>query len=433
MRKIAKDITSQIYKKTKTAAKTARTIKTKKSKTSDSISRKDVQPALDYISNYWTSLTRHTKYNHNSTLIQLPNKYIVPSKESDGFVFEEQYYWDSFFTAIGIDDKELVIGMLENLIHLYKEFGLIPNANRYYFTSRSQPPILTTFIFYVYERYEMSDEWLEGFIAVAKSEYENVWMSTKHPHHRNVHKGLSRFYDINSLHDLAEAESGWDMTPRFQRQCLDYIPIDLNCLLYVYETDFERAAKLVDDKDEAKKWHDKSQERKKTINKTLWSTRQKFYFDFNYHEKKLSPVWSLASYYTLWAGVATETQAKELVEKLHRFQKTGGLTTTIGNFMLTKLFGSTKTQWAYPNGWAPLHYIVIKGLQRYGYEKEARDVALSWLKNNNDWFTSHKEFLEKYNVVEPKKKPVAGVYPSQSGFGWTNGVFSALAQEFLKD
>ncbi len=441
-----KNISSLIYittrsaaRKTKSASKRVIPKRAYKVHSAKDITRDDVQPALNYIQDYWSQLTRSTKrqkdsyINHTSTLIPLKNPYIVPSNESGGFVFEEQYYWDSFFTAIGMDDKKMIVGMLENLIQLYSEFGLIPNANRYYFTSRSQPPILTTFIFYVYERFEMSDKWLQKNIAVAKDEYQHVWMSTKHPHHRQVHKGLSRYYDINSLHDLAEAESGWDMTPRFQRQCLDYVPIDLNCLLHVYEQDFARAARLAGDDDEATRWDTCAATRREQINSTLWNQRQGFYFDYNYHEDKKSPVWSLAAYYALWSGVATDKQAEKLVETLPRFKKPGGLTTTIGNMMLTKLFGSTKTQWAYPNGWAPLHYITIKGLQRYGYEKEAKELARTWIANCNSWFVRHGEFLEKYNVVEPQKKPVAGVYPSQSGFGWTNGVFTALSREFLED
>lgn len=435
MHRKVKNVSSLIYTKTKSVAKAARAASklAPRQPADHSLGLADVAPAAEYIEKYWTKLTRHTDDNPNSTLIPLPNRYIVPSNESGGFIFEEQYYWDSFFTAIGIDDKELIVGMLENLVHLYKTFSLVPNANRYYFTSRSQPPILTTFIYYVFERYEMPKEWLKEHIAIAKDEYTHVWTNTKHPHLRNVHRGLSRYYDINSLHDLAEAESGWDMTPRFQRQCLDYLPIDLNCLLYVYETDFARTAELLGDENEAHEWKKLAEKRKRVINSVLWSERQKFYFDYNFHEKKFSPVWSLAAYYALWSGVATEEQAKELVDRLDRFKKPGGLTTTIGNMMLSKLFGSTKTQWAYPNGWAPLHYITIKGLQRYGYNDEARKVAVTWLKNCNDWFNTHGVFLEKYNVVEPKKKPIAGVYPSQSGFGWTNGVFIALSKEFLRD
>jgi alpha,alpha-trehalase len=91
------------------------------------------------------------------------------------------------------------------------------------------------------------------------------------------------------------------------------------------------------------------------------------------------------------------------------------------------------TQWAHPNGWAPLQFIVIKGLQRYGYNAEAERIARKWLKTNLDWFNQNNVFLEKYNVVQPDKPPMKGVYPSQTGFGWTNAVFERLCQELFPD
>ncbi len=394
------------------------------------IEQSDIQAALDHISEFWTELKR-TSVKNDATLIGLPNPYIVPGKDRNGFVFNEQYYWDSYFIAIGINDEELVTGMLDNLIHLYKEFGLIPNANRYYFTSRSQPPILTTFIFHVYDKYGKSKSWLRKYIQVAKQEYQTVWTSSAHPHMRKVHRGLSRYYDINSLHDMAEAESGWDMTPRFQRQCMDYLPVDLNCLLYKYEADFARAAHILGESSEERIWHDAAEQRQVIVTRIMWHSRHGFFFDYNYQEKKKSNVWSLAAYYALWTGLASQEQAKSLVDKLERFEKPGGLTTTIGNAMYYSLFGSAKTQWAYPNGWAPLQYIVCEGLSLYGYEEKAKHLAEKWVRNCTKWFVEHNEFQEKYNVVNTSLAPAEGVYPNQVGFGWTNGVYIYFVEKYL--
>lgn len=392
-----------------------------------------VNEALAYINDYWLTLTRQQQHT-KGTLIGLPHAYIVPSVGRNEFTFEEQYYWDSYFTALGLTKPEqqpLVEGMLENLLYLYTTYGLIPNASRMYMLSRSQPPLLTSFIFLVYERYGKSSAWLKKHIATAKQEYENVWMQSTHPYWHNVHKGLNRYYDINVLHDLAEAESGWDMTPRFSRKALDYLPVDLNCLLYTYETDFAKTARILGDKKEETKWLIASEKRRNEINKLMWGKLRHFYFDYNYQKQELGSVWSLAGYFAMWAGVASEEQAKKMVENLRRFEQKGGLATTATLFRYQHLFGSTKTQWAFPNGWAPLHYIVIEGLERYGYSKEAGHIARKWLGCNLAWFSKYGEFLEKYNVVAPSKKPVSGVYPSQTGFGWTNGVFVYLAQKYL--
>lgn len=390
--------------------------------------------AVSYIDTYWCNLERLHTEDHG-TMIGLPYPYIVPSAEPESiFQFEEQYYWDSYFMALGLTDikyQSLVEGMLENLIYLYKRFHLIPNASRMYFTSRSQPPLLTSFIFHIYDTYNKSETWLGEHVRVALEEYENVWMNSNHPQWHKVHKGLSRYYDVNVLHDLAEAESGWDMTPRFERKCLDFLPVDLNALLYKYETDFARAEEIFGNTKQSKEWLKQAAGRKASMDKLMWAKIRGFYFDYNYERQVLGDIWSLAGYYTMWAGMASDEQAKRLVDNLVKFEKSGGLSTTSRPLIDTSvLFGSLKAQWAYPNGWAPLQYIVVEGLQRYGYHEDARRIATKWAKCNLDWFDRHGEFAEKYNVVNTKKKPVEGLYPSQTGFGWTNAVLLRFIKDF---
>ena len=338
--------------------------------------------------------------------------------------------------AIGLLDdghKDLVLGMLENLLAMQKRLGIIPNASRAYLTGRSQPPFLTSFIFELYDRYKLDKKWLKSAIDIAKDEYQTVWMGTIKPHARLVHQGLSRYYDINYLHDLAEAESGWDMTPRFGRKALNYLPVDLNSLLYKYEIDFARAERIFDDKREAAKWESAALHRKEVMDALMWSSIRGLYFDYNYAKERKSTVASLAGFYPLWAGIVDDKQARQMVRALRRFEHRGGLSTTDSQQLNQMVPGRMPTQWAYPNGWAPLQYIVIKALQRYDYHADAERIARKWLKNNLDWFNKHGVFLEKYNVVQPDKPPMKGVYPSQTGFGWTNSVFERLCQEFIDE
>jgi alpha,alpha-trehalase len=388
------------------------------------------QKALIYIDSLLTQLERKNTTD-NGTHVGLPYPYIVPAQDSGtGFHFDEQYYWDSYFVALGLTEKKhqsLVEGMLENLLYLYRRFGIIPNASRMYMTSRSQPPILTSYIFHIYDTYSKDTAWLQEKMDVALSEYSSVWMSNAHPTWHNVYKGLSRYYDVNVLHDLAEAESGWDMTPRFSRKCLDFLPVDLNALLFKYETDFARLASIVRDEEKEKYWQEAAKTRKLNMDSVMWAKLRGFYFDYNYQRGAIGDVWSLASYYPMWAGMVSDSQAKRLVDNLAKFESAGGLTTTSRPFVDTGLlFGSLKTQWAYPNGWAPLHYFVIEGLRRYGYHEEAGRITRKWLYTNLEWFEKHGVFQEKYNVVNTKKLPLAGVYPTQAGFGWTNGVLVYL-------
>lgn len=407
----------------------------------------DVRNARAYVEAYWTKLERfHPK--DDESLIGLPKPFIVPSyAEGHEFDYNELYYWDSYFQVQGMigqagqdiengfktpeQRKELVLGVLEDLVHIFRRFKIIPNASRLYLTSRSQPPFLTTFIFNCYDTYGMSDKWLKEYIDVAKQEYEIVWMGTRKPNARQIYRGLSRYYDFNYLHDIAEAESGWDMTPRFNRKALNYLPVDLNALLYKYETDFARAAKIFGRDDEAKDWTKKAAARKKTMNELMWDRLRGLYYDYNYVKERRGTISSLAPYFAMWAGLADGQQAAAMVRALRRFENKGGLSTTDDIPLNQRVMGGMPTQWAWPNGWAPLHLIVLEGLERYGYHKDAERIAMKWLKNNLNWFNEHGVFLEKYNVVNPDKPPAAGVYPSQTGFGWTNAVFERLCQQYI--
>jgi alpha,alpha-trehalase len=398
------------------------------------LSGEDVGDARQYIADYWSKLERfHPK--DDESLVGIPKPYLVPSfAEKTGFDYNELYYWDSFFMVQGMidaDHQQLVTGILEDLMALFARFKVVPNASRTYLTGRSQPPFMTTFIFDVYQAYDPGKEWLKEAMAIAKQEYKTVWMGVKKPNERMVHQGLSRYYDINYLHDLAEAESGWDMTPRFNRRALDFLPVDLNALLYKYEADFARAARIFDDRREAATWDNAAAARKKAMDELMWDKVRGMYFDYNYVKGKRGNVSSLASFFPMWAGMVTDKQAASLVKSLRRFENKGGLATTdslpVGQFV----FGTIPTQWAYPNGWAPLHFITVKALERYGYHTDARRVAMKWLKTNLWWFKEHGVFLEKYNVVSPEKPPIKGVYPSQEGFGWTNAIFERFCQDYV--
>jgi trehalose synthase len=398
------------------------------------VSAGDVKAAREYVASYWQRVERFHPQD-DDTLLGLPKPYIIPSfDEAANFDYDELYYWDSYFIVQGLLDtahQELVCGILEDLMSLFKRFKVIPNASRVYLTGRSQPPLLTSLIFDVYEAFKLDKDWLKGAMSIAKQEYAIVWMGTKKPDDRRVYQGLSRYYDVNMLNDLAEAESGWDMTPRFDRHALHYLPVDLNALLYKYETDFARGARILGNESEAVEWDKAAGARKDVMNELMWDRIRGLYYDFNFVKEHRGNTSSLAAYYPMWAGMVDANQAAAMVRALRRFEHAGGLSTTDALPMRQYVAGTIPTQWAYPNGWAPLQFIVIKGLERYGYHDDARRIAMKWLRCNLRWFKAHGVFLEKYNVVNPEKPPVKGVYPTQTGFGWTNAVFERLCRDYI--
>lgn len=396
-----------------------------------------IAEAFAHIETKWPELTIDQTQD-DGTLIGLPNPYVIPSnggnEENSHFAFRELYYWDSYFIIQGLlvsGHDDLAGGILENLLYLFRRFHIIPNSSRFYQTGRSQPPMLTGAIFDIYDKQEKSTAWLNERLDIAEREYKTVWTNDTHPNWRNVFEGLSRYYDINLIDDIAETESGWDMTTRFNDRCLSYIPIDLNCLLYKYEIDFARGATILGDEEKAALWQEHARQRTEKLNQYLWNEEKGFFFDYDYNTSKQSNIWSLAAYYSMWTGMASEEQAARLVANLDKFLHEGGLTATASPTLAQNLAADLPHQWAYPNGWAPLHWIVISGLRSYGYDKEAEAITRIWLRTNLDYFESYGVFREAYNVVNTLSLPQEGLYPAQIGFAWTNAVFIDLSRQFL--
>src|SRR5690606_24130187 len=99
-------------------------------------------PLRAHIEALWPLLTRRSpEPAPHDSLLQLPHPYVVP-----GGRFREVYYWDSYFTMLGLAESgqhALVRQMLDNFAHLVDTWGHIPNGNRSYYLSRSQPPFFS--------------------------------------------------------------------------------------------------------------------------------------------------------------------------------------------------------------------------------------------------------------------------------------------------
>ncbi|MCK8410979.1 trehalase family glycosidase, partial [Erwinia amylovora] len=92
-----------------------------------------------HINALWPILTRSSQAkNQWDSLLPLTNPYVVP-----GGRFREVYYWDSYFTMLGLAESghwDRVQDMVDNFAYQLDQYGHIPNGNRNYYLSRSQPP-----------------------------------------------------------------------------------------------------------------------------------------------------------------------------------------------------------------------------------------------------------------------------------------------------
>lgn len=378
------------------------------------------QKCLNHIRDSWVQITFENKKD-SGTIIGLPNKYISPCSE---WFAGEMFYWDSYFIILGLVDSGkvgLAKGIVDNFVYLYERFGIIPSRNRFFNLGISQPPFLTSMALEVYEKTN-DRSWLLRVAKIAEKELTEYWVDKHHA----TDSGLSRYCDHYILDQTAEQESGWDMTSRFGERCLNYLPVDLNSFLYKYEADLEKIYTILGDKKTATKWQKRVDKRKKLIYKYCWSKRRGFFFDYNMNTGWRSLNHTLAGFVPLWAGLVDEKDAKTIRKSLKKFEYRGGLATTEKPLALKKTF-----QWDYPNGWAPLQWLVVRGLLNYGFDEDAHRIGQKWLDLNTSIFEKTNHFWERYDVV---KGTVAKNerYPLQVGFGWTDGVFVRLVNVLSK-
>jgi alpha,alpha-trehalase len=427
----------------------------------------DTTQTMDqHIRALWPVLTRAPdSADARSSLIPLPNAYVVP-----GGRFREVYYWDSYFTMLGLVESgrtDLVRNMLDNFAHLVETVGHIPNGNRTYYLGRSQPPYFAAMVG-LYARATDTTQalrylgaleaehvfWMDGADRLKPGQayrrvvmmpdgivFNRYWDDLPGPRPeaykpdfdvaRTLPESLrARFY----RNARATAESGWDFSSRWMRdsadlrtlETTDLIPVDLNSLMYNAEhtiAALRAFRKAPGDAEVAARFARLAENRRRALLAISFDPATEFFYDVRWKTwDRVTNRPTLAAAAPLFFGLATPEQGRRVAANLERhFLKPGGFaTTTI----------PTGQQWDAPNGWPPLEWMTIEGVRRYGRADLADTARARWLALNRRTYRATGRMTEKYDVVDLSRRAGGGEYATQDGFGWTNGVALALlAQE----
>jgi alpha,alpha-trehalase len=229
--------------------------------------------------------------------------------------------------------------------------------------------------------------------------------------------------------DRSMRESGFDVSFRFGpfgAATHHYAPVCLNSLLYKTEKDLEQISLWLGHAEDAKRWNQRAETRKKLITHYLWNDEQGLFFDFNFHTKRMSNYRYASTFYPLWSGLATAEQAKAVAGNLEAFERPGGLP------MSTEESGA---QWDLPYGWGNIEMVAIDGLRRYGYNADADRVSYEFLSTVAENFRRDGIIKEKYNVVTRSSEAHVelGYEMNVVGFGWTNAAFLELLHGLPKE
>lgn len=392
-----------------------------------------------FIENGWSKCLKHNTED-DGTLIGLPYPYTVPTV---GY-FDEIYYWDTYFTNVGLlasGHGDYAKGNVDNMLYLVEKYGFMPNGNRTYYLNRSQPPFLSEMVKDVYEA-GAGDEWLKKAYKALKKEYA-FWMNERiSPIGLNVYGGkLSNFdgaddfisrtgYDPGdereklARHQIAVCESGWDVNPRWGLEAYNNAPVDLNSLMFLMEVNMQEFALRLGLSDEAEEWRKAHDTRKKRMIKYMRSN-DGIMLDYNFETGKLSTIFSAASFYPMFVGILDKSDAEALVNKLDSLEEPFGISTCEKN----DFPGSY--QWDYPNGWACMQYITVMSLERYGYSDAAKRIAKKYIAMVDKVFDETGNLWEKYNVLDGSIN-VTNEYGLPPMLGWTAGVYLAFKSLFDK-
>ena len=416
----------------------------------------------EHLPNHWNYLTRNADTMSNpGSLLPLPHSYVVP-----GGRFREIYYWDSYFTMLGLfgsDRSDLAVNMIDNFAHLINTYGFIPNGNRTYYLSRSQPPFFTLMVMLLAENkgieaalpYLNSMEleynfWMDGLdslnevgdtykklVMVGPDQVLNrYWDNSDQPRTESYREDVELAEELPEVdrpmlyRNLRSAcESGWDFSSRWLKDPNDLstivtteiIPVDLNSLLYFMESSLAQLYAQKGESGKEESYNNKAAARKIALLKFCWSDAHGYFMDYHFPSQKPTSVFSTAGVYPLYFQLATPAQASKSAKTIEsKLLSPGGIVST------TNLTGQ---QWDYPNGWAPQQWMAIEGLGHYNEDELATEISVRWLKVNQEVFQSTGKMMEKYNVVDLNVEDGGGEYPTQDGFGWTNGVAISLLKE----
>ncbi|WP_313418682.1 alpha,alpha-trehalase TreA [Stenotrophomonas sp.] len=411
-----------------------------------------------HIEGLWPVLQRHTTtVDPHGSLLPLPHPYVVP-----GGRFREVYYWDSYFTLLGLASSQRwqqVRDMVDNFAWQLDQYGHIPNGNRSYYLSRSQPPFFSLMVELLarhegddaYRRYlpQLRIEhafWMHGAEGLAPGQarervvrladgqlLNRYWDARAVPRTESWTDDLataaqaSRRPPSQVYRDLrAGAESGWDFSSRWlddpaqlsSIRTTAIVPVDLNSLLFQLEQTLARASTTSGARDDARHYQQLAASRRAAINTQLWDARQGYYVDRDLDSGQQRPALTAAALFPLWLKVADAAQARRTADAVEAgLLRSGGLLTTQHD---------TGQQWDAPNGWAPLQWVAVEGLKQYGQQALARTLGVRFLRTVQSVYDRDGKLVEKYVVDGSASGGGGGEYPLQDGFGWSNGVTLAL-------
>ena len=274
----------------------------------------------------------------------------------------------------------------------------------------TKPPLSAWAVWSIYEKTKDRSFIAELYPQIVK--YHEWWYKYR-DHNGN---GMCEYGSTDGTEIAARWESGMDNAVRFDHikmvrnnedaWSMDQESVDLNSYLFAEKHYLKNMAELLGMDEDVKKYKSEAIQLKKQIQTLMYDPDDGYFYDIRLEDGSFVKVKGPEGWIPLWAGVALQTQADAVIEKI--------LNPRIFN---TKIpfptldashpeFNPEKGYWRGPV-WMDQAYFALMGMKKYGYENEVLKLT-------------SKLFNEiQYPALYENYHPITGEGLNSPHFSWT--------------
>ncbi len=373
------------------------------------------------------------------TLLTLQNNWRIPAGELRHAGLFPSYHmiwfhgfwaWDSWKHAAALAqyDPTLAKEQVRAMYDFQNEQGFLPDCvfrdttiERHNYRN-TKPPLSAWAVWSIYQR-DPDQAFLKELYPRIK--LQHAWWYQNRDHDRD---SLCEYGSTDGALIAAKWESGMDNAVRFDNSrilknregaySLDQESVDLNAYLYAEKGYLKNMARALKIEADARDWDAQAEALKKAIQTQFYDPKTGWFYDTSLDGAAFIPVMGCEGWIPLWAGAASTGQAEAVKAKMmdpaHFNTRVPLQTLDVSH----PEFRPERGYWRGPN-WLDQAWFGIKGLQRYGFEREAAELSRKLVHNSEGVLQAGPTIRENYN-------PLTGAGMEAENFSWSAAHFLML-------
>ncbi|MFJ3775955.1 amylo-alpha-1,6-glucosidase [Streptomyces sp. NPDC090075] len=353
--------------------------------------------------------------------------------------------WDTFFTGLAASavDRDYARGIFGQILPYADAAGMIPNRisdERGRTDDRSQPPVGALTVYQAYLAGGLSSETRDRALLddtfPALLAWHDWWPRARRGPHGLLAWGSDPVEGdpASATLDRAKRESGLDDSPMYDEarydpvtHTMDLADVGLNALHIADAEALAEIAALLGERATADRLRVEAATAKAVADRLLWDGDRNGYRNLTStgtHDPHVSPT----MLYALLGGLPDADRAAAMATELLRPEVLGGVRPLPS--VARDDPGFEATYWR-GRIWAPMAYLAVRGLRRYGLTELSRPVVGALLRLFLDEWRVHGHVRENYPAVEGEN--VTSFQKRSDGLMAWGGLLAYLAFGELAD